>query len=95
MNSSFPFHSFPVIPYTQLTAGVDNAVIRYQTLLQLPLASASDKESVRDWVLGEKPLVRSESQIFLENEDESDIVALQPSDNNFITDSSSACLRLG
>ncbi|KAL4986751.1 hypothetical protein BDW68DRAFT_178452 [Aspergillus falconensis] len=38
-----------------------NAVLRYQTLLELPLASAEAKASMRNWVLVKKRLVRSES----------------------------------
>jgi hypothetical protein len=41
------------------------------------------KSSVRNWVLAKKPLVRSESRVFLDNEHEADIVALKPPNNDF------------
>ncbi|KAL4917861.1 hypothetical protein BDW62DRAFT_75949 [Aspergillus aurantiobrunneus] len=67
----------------QLLEAYDNAVLRYQSLLQLPQANSGAKASVRNWVLAKKPLVRSESQVFLDNEEETDIVALKPTDNDF------------
>ncbi len=46
-------------------------------MLQLPTASDRDYESVRNWVQGNKPLVRSESSLFLQPVKDGDIVALR------------------
>jgi hypothetical protein len=61
----------------------DNAVLRYQHLMQLPSATLRSKASVRNWVDGHKPLVRSESHIFLDQIEDEDFMALHQADHGF------------
>lgn len=61
----------------------DNAVLRYQNLMQLPSATPRSKASVRNWVDGHKPLVRSESQTFLDRIEDDDFMALHRENHGF------------
>ena len=53
----------------------DRTVIQYQQMLALPQATPRNRQSVKNWIEGNKPLVRSESICFLENSGDNDFVA--------------------
>lgn len=46
-------------------------------MLELTTASERNYQSVKNWVEGNKPLVRSESSLFLQPVNDTDIVALR------------------
>lgn len=58
-------------------AKYDDAVLRFSKMLDLPAVSDRNYESVRNWVQGNKPLVRSESSLFLQPVKDADMVALR------------------
>lgn len=51
-------------------------------MLALPQAPVKHRKSIRNWVNGTKPLVRSESLCFLEGFHEDDFVALNAGDSD-------------
>ena len=55
----------------------DQSVLDYQQMVTLPQAEEDQKQSVRNWVDGNKPLVRSESIPFLNTEDNDDYITLK------------------
>ena len=57
-------------------AVADKAVQDYNNILQLPEAQTGQLQSVQNWVLGNKPLVRSESLCFIETLSARDHIAL-------------------
>jgi hypothetical protein len=52
-------------------------MIEYKQMLTLPQAQDNHRHSVRNWVDGNKPLVRSESSCFLNNTEGNDFVSLE------------------
>ncbi|KAF5012412.1 hypothetical protein FDECE_1541 [Fusarium decemcellulare] len=54
----------------------DKAVQDYNSMLRLPEAQCGQRQNVENWVLGNRPLVRSESACFLNMSIETDYVAL-------------------
>ncbi|KAF4943879.1 hypothetical protein FGADI_13095 [Fusarium gaditjirri] len=54
----------------------DNAVQDYNNMLRLPEAQPGQRQNVENWVLGNKPLVRSESTCFLNMSTDTDYIAL-------------------
>ena len=61
---------------------LDQAVLEYHWMLELAPAPQKHIESVRNWVNGKKPLIRSESTVFLETSEQEDFVALKGSQAN-------------
>ena len=58
----------------------DETILRFGKLLDLNSVSDSSYESVKNWVEGNKPLVRSESRLFLQEVRDRDIIALKQTD---------------
>ncbi|KAI1174285.1 hypothetical protein F4777DRAFT_580102 [Nemania sp. FL0916] len=54
----------------------DKSVQDFNTILQLPEARTRQRQSVKNWFLGNKPLVRSESKCFLNADIDRDYVSL-------------------
>nr|RBQ91818.1 hypothetical protein FVER53263_12493 [Fusarium verticillioides] len=52
------------------------AIQDYNSMLQLPEPQRAQRQNVENWVLGNKPLVRSESGCFLNMSNDTDYVAL-------------------
>lgn len=77
---SLPIHAFVTNPLS--TLAVDEAVGRFQTLMNIRPAPIESRQSICNWVNGQKPLVRSESKVFLEADKQEDFMIMQPSDQN-------------
>ncbi|TVY87796.1 hypothetical protein LAWI1_G005850 [Lachnellula willkommii] len=56
----------------------DRAVLVYHNMLALPQAQTQHRQSLEDWVNGNKPLVRSESTCFVGSLKDEDYVTLRP-----------------
>jgi hypothetical protein len=61
---------------------LDKAVQDYNSILRLPEAQQTQLQNVENWVLGNKPLVRSESGCFLNMSIDTDYVALGVAERN-------------
>ena len=57
----------------------DNALLRYEQLAKLQTPELEDRESIRNWVHGNKPIVRSESSVYLDGLEDDDFVSLSGS----------------
>jgi hypothetical protein len=60
----------------------DKSVQDYYAMLKLPEAHETQKHSVENWYIGNKPLVRSESSCYMNCTDDKDYVALTTNDTD-------------
>jgi hypothetical protein len=60
----------------------DKSVQDYYAMLRLPEAHETQKHSVENWYIGNKPLVRSESSCYMNCTDNKDYIALTTNDTD-------------
>lgn len=67
---------------TDKLQGYDRCVLDFHAVLGLPEAHATQKQNVENWYVGNKPLVRSESNCYMDCNRDNDYIALATRDTD-------------